>query len=269
MHHLATGQFYGQTNRLVQLDGLTLTDTEYTHDYVDWHYHENAYFTFILAGSVVEGNRQEMHHCPAGTLLYHHWQEPHYNQKPPGFTRGLHVELSPAWFEALAPTALAVQGSLKVRHPAIKNAIYLIFKELQLNDEASPVAIQSLLSEAMQHLLGGSQYSTAAVPPWVGQVRDLLHDTPEVKWTLSELGRTLGIHPAHLSRSFPTHFGCTLGHYLRLIKVQWAVTLLFDRTLSLQDIALACGFFDQSHFIRCFKAIMADQPARCRKLLLR
>jgi hypothetical protein len=48
MKQLSTGQFYGQTNETFHLNGITLTDTEYTHSKVDWHYHQNPYFTFIL-----------------------------------------------------------------------------------------------------------------------------------------------------------------------------------------------------------------------------
>lgn len=87
MKYLQTGQFHGQTNKTILLNGLTLTDTEYTHDKVDWHYHENAYFTFILQGNLIEGNRNEVYNCSAGSLLFHNWQEPHYNIKPDGFTR--------------------------------------------------------------------------------------------------------------------------------------------------------------------------------------
>lgn len=53
MEHLQKGTFFGQTNETILLDGITLTDTVYTHSKVDWHYHENAYFTFILEGNVI------------------------------------------------------------------------------------------------------------------------------------------------------------------------------------------------------------------------
>lgn len=268
MQQLATGRFYGQTNRLFQLNELTLTDTEYTHDKVDWHYHENAYFTFILAGRVLEGSKSQLHHCEAGTLLFHHCQEPHYNLKPPGFTRGFHIEITPAWFAALDLNPLAVQGSVQVKDPAVVNSIYKIFRETQLNDETSSLAIQALLAAGMQRLAPGAGRSARAVPSWVGAVRNLLHDTPNVSWTLPELAQVAGVHPAHLSRGFPLYFGCTLGDYVRHLKVQRALALFFDPHLSLLDIALACGFYDQSHFIRCFKAVMPEPPARCRKRFL-
>ncbi|MEL1244526.1 hypothetical protein AAEO56_09655 [Flavobacterium sp. DGU11] len=38
MKQLQKGQFFGQTNTTISLDGITLTDTVYTHDKVDWHY---------------------------------------------------------------------------------------------------------------------------------------------------------------------------------------------------------------------------------------
>lgn len=269
MHHLGTGQFYGQTNRLLQVGELTLTDTEYTHEQVDWHYHENAYFTFILAGQMLEGDRQRQQPCPAGTLLFHHWQEAHYNRKPPGYTRGFHIEVPPTWFASMELPPCAVQGSLHVRDPAVKNMFYQIFKEAQLHDASSAVAIESLLTAGMQHLARGTQLASAGVPSWVGQLRNLLHDAPTAPWTLPALAYEAGIHPAHLSRSFPRYFSSTLGQYVRHLRVQRALTLFSDPRLSLLDIALACGFYDQSHFIRCFQAVMREQPSRWRQTLLR
>ncbi len=269
MQQLGAGQFFGQTNRLLRVGELTLTDTEYTHERVDWHYHENAYFTLILAGQVLEGDARQQQLCTAGSLLYHHWQEAHYNRKPPGYTRGFHIEAPPGWFASVGLVSHAVQGSVRVLDPAVKNTVYQIFKETQLNDPSSALAIESLLAAGLQRLAQGAAQAAAAVPRWVGRVRELLHDAPLVPWTLLALAQQVGIHPAHLSRSFPLYFSATLGQYVRHLRVQQALTLFFEPDLSLLDIALACGFFDQSHFIRCFKAVMHERPARCRQLLLR
>lgn len=269
MRELGTGQFYGQTNRLLQVGGLTLTDTEYTHETVDWHYHENAYFTLILAGQVLEGDRQQQRQCSAGTLLFHHWQEAHYNRKPPGYTRGFHLEVPQAWFAALDMAPCPVQGSLQVQDPAVKTMLYQIFREMQRADATSALAIESLLTAGLQQLARGAAPRAAMPPPWVSRLRELLHDTPTEAWTLTTLAREVGLHPAHLSRSFPQYFFCTLGQYVRQLRVQRALTLLLNPALSLLDIALACNFFDQSHFIRCFQAILHQPPARYRRELLR
>jgi hypothetical protein len=57
--------FFGQTHKTLHFDGLTITDTEYTHPFVDWHYHENPYFTFLLQGNMTEEIRKKFYDCSA------------------------------------------------------------------------------------------------------------------------------------------------------------------------------------------------------------
>lgn len=269
MINLTTGQFYGQTNELIYVEGLTLTDTEYTHDWVDWHYHQNAYFTFIIEGGVLEGNKKGEYHCSAGSLLFHNWQEAHYNKKPPGFTRGFHLELDPQWLTHLDLDLSGVQGSLNVSDPQLKVLFYQLFKESKTADTARPLAIQSVLIEVVSRLVRHEQVTDRSRPAWVSQLRDVLHDMPTENWTLPALAHMVGIHPIHLSRSFTHYFHCSLSYYIRSIRVQHALSLMPQEHRSLTDIALTCGFADQSHFIRCFKALCQDKPLAYRRYLLR
>ena len=269
MESLKTGQFYGQTNDIIHLNGITLTDTAYTHDTVDWHYHENAYFTFILEGRLLEGNKKETYHCAAGSLLFHNWQEAHYNTKPKGFTRGFHIELEHTWFHSLDIPLDAVQGSFRITNPASIILLYQIFKETKVNDGTSSLAIQALLLEALTQMASSLKPAQRKVPLWVFRIREILQDTYAENWTLQALAQSLEIHPVHLSRDFSKYFHCTLGNYIRRMRVQRSLSLLPDRSLSLTDIALDSGFADQSHFNRCFKAMNNMTPSHFRKLLLR
>jgi AraC family transcriptional regulator len=267
MINRTTGQFYGQTSALIQVEGLTLTDTEYTHDFVDWHYHQNAYFTFILEGGVLESNKQQTYHCSAGSLLFHNWQEAHYNRKPPGFTRGFHLELESQWLTRFDLDLSRIQGSLSVADPQLKVLFYQLFKESKVADITRPLAIQSVLIEVVSCLVRDGQATDRGRPVWVSQLRDLLQDTPNQNWTLPALAQTVDIHPVHLSRSFTQYFHCSLSHYIRTIRIQHALALMPQKHSSLTDIALACGFADQSHFIRCFKALCQDKPLAFRRHL--
>ncbi|NBA84170.1 helix-turn-helix domain-containing protein [Emticicia sp. CRIBPO] len=269
MENLKTGQFFGQTNEIIHLDGLTLTDTEYTHSKVDWHYHENAYFTFILEGSVIEGNRKETYHCDAGSLLFHNWQDAHYNIKPDGFTRGFHIELDQNWYRSFDFNADAVQGSVKLVHPQVKILMYNIFRETKLNDTSKQLAINTLLIDIFSRIVNTPSASHRNPPGWVNKLKETLHDSPTEEWSLHALALYLDIHPVHLSRDFTKYFNCNLGEYLRNIKIQRSLAMLSDKELSLTDIALECGFSDQSHFIRCFKASNHINPSHYRKLLLK
>lgn len=269
MRHLQTGQFYGQTNETIYLDGITLTDTEYTHDKVDWHYHENAYFTFILQGNVIEGNKKETYTCMPGTLLFHNWQEPHYNIKPPGFTRGFHIELEQKWAENFSLSLHDLQGSMHISNPDSKLLFYKIFRETKINDDTTPLSIQSLLLQTLSGIKHSHEVSLKSKPLWVNNVTGILHDRCTEKISLMELSDALGIHPAHLSRDFPKHFQCGLGHYIRKLKIEKSLSLITNKKNSLTDIAFKCGFSDQSHFTRCFREMMGINPQAYRKLFLR
>jgi AraC family transcriptional regulator len=267
MKHLQTGQFHGQTNKTIHLNGITLTDTEYTHDKVDWHYHENAYFTFILQGSVIEGNKKEVYNCSAGSLLFHNWQEPHYNIKPDGFTRGFHIELEQEWFNGFDFGLSNLTGSINISNPELKLFLYKIFKETKIDDNTTALSVQDLLLQLLGQMLNDNKTSAKKKPLWVDKAREILHDKFSDKLTLTDLSNDLNIHPVHLSRDFPKYFQCSLGDYIRKLKIEKSLSLLSQKNISLSDITFECGFADQSHFARCFKEINGLNPFAYRKLM--
>jgi AraC family transcriptional regulator len=267
MKHLPTGQFYGQTNKTINLDGITLTDTVYTQDKVDWHYHENAYFTFILQGNVIEGNKKEIYNCSAGSLLFHNWQEPHYNIKPEGFTRGFHIELKKSWFDNLEFNTTDLQGSINIANPDLKFLLYKIFRETTVDDGTTQLAIQVSLLETLSKMLQDQKSEISKKPTWVSELNMILNDQFSENLTLNYLSENLNIHPVHLSRDFSKYFNCSLGEYIRKLKVQRSLQLISQRKLDLTSIAFDCGFSDQSHFTRCFKEINGINPSEYQKIL--
>lgn len=62
-----------------------------------------------------------------------------------------------------------------------------------------------------------------------------------------------GVHPVHLCREFRRHYRVTIGDFLRSLRIDRARTLLINTRDPICDIALACGFADQSHFSTTFK----------------
>lgn len=70
MNKLKTGEFYGKHYQKSAFKNLIITDTEYTHSKVDWHYHENPYFTYLLQGKIFESNKKEAYCLEPGSLLF-------------------------------------------------------------------------------------------------------------------------------------------------------------------------------------------------------
>lgn len=268
MKVLRTGQFFGETSSIIDLSGITITDTVYTHDKVDWHFHEKPYFTFILQGQVLEGNKKETYHCSQGSLLFHNWDDAHYNIKPPGFTRGFHIEIDQNWFLRHDLSIEHLQGSISVKNPKIQLLFYKLFKESKVNDTTSALEMNSLLIEVLENINNQNKTNELFIPDWVKPLKEMLHEEIPEQFSLSSLADLLGIHPVHLSRYFPKYFGCSLGEYIRKIKIQKSLIMMSDQRNSLVEIALENGFSDQSHFNRCFKENIGITPTTYRKLVL-
>ena len=75
----------------------------------------------------------------------------------------------------------------------------------------------------------------------------------------------MGVHPVHLCRTFSEHFDCTLGEYIRRLRVLRGRQLLAIDDGGLAEIALQSGFADQSHFTRVFKKHFGLTPNECRR----
>jgi AraC-like DNA-binding protein len=79
-------------------------------------------------------------------------------------------------------------------------------------------------------------------------------------------GCTLMDQPAHLTRIFRQHYGHTIGSHVRQLRLEAARSQLGDAQRStLAEVAVACGFSDQSHLTRLFHAAYGITPARFRR----
>lgn len=261
MNELKKGEFFGHHYKKSTFEDIIITDTEYTHDQVDWHYHENPYFTYLLQGKLYEANKKEEYYLESGALLFHNWQDAHKNVKAPEYTRGFHVELNSDWFEKHQLSTTDLEGSLQLRNPLLKKLMNNIFLETQMADIHSKTSIDLLLLEVMNTIQNHELIRSSKKPKWVDDLNALILETP-TNYSLTELSQLLGIHPVHLSREFHKYFGTTFGQHTRHLKLNKAVLLMTTKKQSLTEICYSCGFYDQSHFISSFKSAYGITPSK-------
>ena len=263
MNKLKTGEFYGTHYQKLVFENIIITDTEYTHSKVDWHYHENPYFTYLLQGKLFESNKKESYYLEPGNLLFHNWQDAHYNIKPDEFTRGFHIELNDNWFSNYDIKTIGFEGSINLKNPLIKNLMNKVFIEFKINDQYSNLSIETSLIEIF-NFIKETKAKKLKRPIWVKTLQELLLQE-EVNYSLKNLSSILDIHPIHLSREFRRYFGTTLGNYIRLLKLNKAFHLLASNKFLMTEICYKCGFYDQSHFISNFKFIYNTTPSNLLK----
>jgi AraC-like DNA-binding protein len=102
--------------------------------------------------------------------------------------------------------------------------------------------------------------------PWqMKRVEDSLAANLEGDVSLADLANDCGVSTSHFSRAFRQSTGLSPHQWLLRYRVEHAKALLVDRTLSLSDVALACGFADQSHFNRVFARLTGLAPGAWRR----
>jgi len=82
--------------------------------------------------------------------------------------------------------------------------------------------------------------------------------------SLAGTAEHINANPSYLSRLFRQTTGMTFREYLNMIRIEEAKRLLSATDYPVSEIAIACGFSDQSHFARVFKKSTGLTPKNYR-----
>lgn len=99
------------------------------------------------------------------------------------------------------------------------------------------------------------------------RVRDYIDAHLHEDIMLVNLARATGWSVRHFARMFRQSTGQTPHNFIVLRRVERAKDLLKKHDLQLADIALTCGFADQSHFTTSFRKATGQTPLRWRREL--
>jgi AraC family transcriptional regulator len=114
------------------------------------------------------------------------------------------------------------------------------------------------LKGCLAELLG--RVGAGRPPRWLDAARAALHANPERPPGVPTLAAGAGVHPVYFARAFRRHFRCTVGEYVRRLRVLNAAELLATSDRPLAQVALAAGFADQAHFCRVFRRETGTTP---------
>jgi AraC-like DNA-binding protein len=90
-----------------------------------------------------------------------------------------------------------------------------------------------------------------------------LLETSNGQVKMKELAEQLGISRRTLERVFAEHVGVTPKKFTRILRFQNVLTILRARRFrDFTDLAFTCGYADQSHLIKDFKALTGRLPSQ-------
>jgi len=260
----------GDLLRHRDIAGFSLSERLYSAGLVlSPHCHAQAYLSFVLSGEYVEKYAQHTSVCTEGELRFLPPGEQHQNEfRTP--VRSILVKIEPVMLDRLGDHATVLSAPGEVTGLASSWLVNRMIREFTAEDDIAPLAMEGLLLEILAESarsIGESGGSNA--PGWLRRVREAIEDTYLEAPSLSELGTLAGVHPVHLSREFRKHYQSTIGEYIRKRRIEHASNLLSNTETPLSEIALLCGFSDQSHFCAMFKTHTGLTPAKFRDLSAR
>jgi transcriptional regulator GlxA family with amidase domain len=116
-------------------------------------------------------------------------------------------------------------------------------------------------SAAPVHALSGR------LSPWqLRRALDFMIEHLDGDPSIARLAQECGLSSGYFARAFRQTVGVSPHQWLIRKRVEHARDLLSDARLDLADIAIACGFVDQSHFTRVFSRFEGHSPGHWRRL---
>ena len=239
------------------------------HDYPELaertsHSHPWLHLTIVRQGfySRKLGTRSAIY--KAGSLTFLRTNDSHTDSYGAG-SKCLHVVI-PSDVEQKLTRDFSAQGASEIPSGVSARSSVALQSEFKYPDSRSPMIVEALLLDLVSRHANVIRERCSARPRWLGWLLDYLDDTFEQEWSLHNLAAEMGVHPVYLCRTFSEQFDCTLGEYIRKLRMlrAWQLLAIGDGTLA--EVASQSGFADQSHFTRLFKKQFGLTPGGYRRL---
>jgi AraC family transcriptional regulator len=230
------------------------------------HTHKFASFSFVLHGNYAEKIDARTHSRQSSTVIFHPPEESHAVVFEDD-VRILSVEINFEKLSEIQRHSIIFDNSASCRSEKTNFLGNKIYREFCQMDEFSRLSIEGLilelLAEASRSKIGAGERN---FPDWLTKTKDFLHGNFTESFTIEEISKSADVHPVHLSRVFRRKFGCTIGEYVRRLRVEFAAKQIASTEIPLCEIAQAVGFADQSHLHKIFKSVFGLTPVEYRKL---
>jgi len=225
------------------------------------HSHEQPNMCIALTGKCRETYGTKVREYKALTLDYLPAGVSHSLYFPNGDSHCFSVNIASCWLERFRELSKIEEDSVHC-HGGLLGSLFLkLYKEFHTVDSAATISMEGLTLEMVAEVVRRHAQKDERTPPaWLKGTIELLRARHFETLKLSDIAQAVGVHPVHLAREFRKHYRCTIGEYVRRLRIENACLALSNPDLSLSSIAVAAGFADQSHFSRTFKRITGMTP---------
>jgi AraC family transcriptional regulator len=255
---------WGHSGDMFQVAGVEVTDIADCGRAASEHSHESPHLWLMLRGQyrVKAPGASEL--VGAGALVYTPGGESHLDHiaTPKGF--GTLISLGETFVTRELRGYELPRRTMVMRHPRLAFTAKRIRSEARSPDPSSSLIVSGLVLELMGQFMRESGRGNSGTLSRRGQkLVAELHGSSGL--TVASLAAELGVHPVHLARAFRKSLGLGPAEYIRAYRCARAAQRLRDSHDGLAEVALLCGFSDQSSFTRVFRQQVGMTPGAYRR----
>ena len=257
----------GRDEATLQVRGFRIAETLYPEKWESGRrFQEKARLVYVLEGQYAEsydGGAKVL--CSAGSMRFTPAGHAHSNVFD-AETRCLTIEIEPEMMVRVEQHTHAMDRPGEVEGPVAAWLAERLYEEFRGRDESSMVSLQGILLELLAETARRAGMGPArTVPGWLQRAREYVEANFLRTLSLAEIARVAHVNRVHLARQFRSYFSTSVGEFIRLKRVEQACKLVSTTSDPLAEIAIDCGFSDQSHFSTTFRRHMGLTPARFRE----
>lgn len=258
------GDFHGSILSSREVAGFALHEVVHAPGVkIPKHSHDRAHLGLVLRGVFIERCERKILECKPLSVSFLAPGVSHSDE----FHTGAHcflLEFTPQRYERVREH-LRLNEPLSFYGGLLASLTMRLFYEARQMDTASPLAIEGLALEILAEASRQQMASSERKPPrWLERAKELLHAHFPETLTHDMIAESVGVHPTHLASAFRKHYRCTIGEYVRRLRIEFACREISTSEAPLTSIALAAGFYDQSHFSKVFRQLTGITPAQFR-----
>ena len=155
----------------------------------------------------------------------------------------------------------------RMSDPIVRKLQECLLESVERPDQASRLFVEHIRLALNAHLSHGCGVNTAektardGLAPWQERrAKELIDARLGSEVRLAELAHECELSPGHFARAFKRTTGKSPYRWLLERRIERSQQLLRTSGLPVAEIALKCGFADQSHFTRVFTQTAGMSP---------
>jgi len=228
------------------------------------HLHARPYLSILVRGSYTENYGPKACECLPGHAIFHASGEVHSDQFSDEGGELVNLEILPDFEAHLRDDGVRTDIRAIVNHPHCTELALKLRRELSWADSFSGLVIEGIGMELTAFVLRARLEQPKPEKDWIESVDAALRKQYTAPPSLAELAAMVHVHPVHVARTFRKRRHCSVGEYVRILRLEAACRQLRHTELPIAEIAANSGFADQSHLSRTLKRYMGVSPTSLR-----